>query len=140
MQGRSRLKRNPIKACCVRVGLAPRSFTGFAAVVLLLAKAVGAKALTEIASAARGDVQIYVAELSLYEKGAEAATWFLKCVATVACIAVTIVWRTWRAAEPKEKKVVERNVMVQSPVTYKGPWAQPRFHPLPEHDWGAWSD
>ena len=129
MQGRSRLKRSPIKACCVRVGLVPRSSTSFTAVVLLLAKAVDA----------RGDVQIYVAELTLYEKGAEAATWFLKCVVTVACVAMTIAWCTWRAAKPK-KKVAVRNVMVHGPVTYKRRWNQPRFHPLPERDWGACSD
>ena len=90
---------------------------------------------------ARGELQIYAAdELTLYEQGVIVATWFWRCVATVACIAVTIAWCAWRAAEKPTKKVVVRSVAVQGPVTYKRRWQSPRFHPLPEHDWGAWSD
>ena len=45
-----------------------------------------------------------------------------------------------RARPTTGTRAATRNVLVQSPDTYKRRWKSPRFRPLGENDWGAVSD
>ena len=42
--------------------------------------------------------------------------------------------------QERQRECYKRSVLTQSMVTYKREWLQQRFHPLGQHDHGAWSD
>ena len=67
---------------------------------------------------------------------------------TLAALLVMIcVWRCMRAdqlppavREAGPTRPSRRDVVVQGPVTYRFRNSHPRFHALPERDWGAWPE
>ena len=135
--GTKPLDEEPLKNCCVKIGLGPRSLTSFAAVLLLTA--AGAEA--------RGEIAVYTTELTTIQQVAGEMLWCLKCVVTMACVAAVAAGCAWRAAKAeqpsqptKRTRRATRTVGVQGPVHYKRHLTQPRFQPLGALDWGAWSD
>ena len=68
--------------------------------------------------------------------------WTLAALLVIICV-----WRCMRAdqlppavREAGPTRPSRRDVVVQGPVTYRFRNSNPRFHALPERDWGAWPE